>query len=65
MRPGMTILPGDVADVRVRRHPLAAHARDLAAGKGDVGNRVDVLRRVDDATIPQDQIVGNGNLSAV
>src|ERR1700680_1301609 len=44
---------GDIADVG-RGSVMPAHACDLAAREGDVGNRVEVLGRVDDTTVAED-----------
>jgi hypothetical protein len=49
-----------VADIgAVTRLQVRPDLRDLAGGEGDVGDAVEVLRRVDDAPALEDEIVGH------
>ena len=43
---------------------LGADARDLAAGEGDVGDGVELLRGSIDAAAAKDEIVGHGGIRA-
>jgi hypothetical protein len=60
---GRDDLARDVADVGRGGAFVLPDARDLAGRERDVGDRIDILGRVDDATVPQDQIVGDGSLA--
>jgi hypothetical protein len=56
---GRDDLAGDVADVG-SRPAVPADARDLAAGKSDIDDRIEILGWIDDAAVAQDEIVGDG-----
>ena len=49
----------DVAHIGARVVKPVADLRDLAGGEGDIGDPVEILRRVDDAPALEDEVVGH------
>ena len=51
---------GDITHVVARSaSSLGADRRDLASGEGHIGDAIETLRGIDDATALQDQIIGH------
>src|SRR5271156_3987477 len=51
-----------VADLGAVVFEALAYFRHLSAGEGDVGDPVEILRRVDDATVAEDEIESHGSV---
>ena len=54
-----------VADFGAFGFEALAYFRHLSAGEGDVGDAVDILRGVDDATVAEDEIESHGSFFKV